>query len=161
MKLKYYVIILISIVTFLLACSQNPTESKVEPKPEPYIPTYIPGESIVLSYTWVDTSGEGDILYYDDGVTLAGRLDSIWFNFSEPCNQDMEFSIIAEFNPAANKSQSSAASALIYQGTIKAGKYIYGFDIDEGVDLVSTYQVQISYNKSFPLPLTAYLRLEY
>ena len=120
---------IILVIAILMACSQNPTESIEQPKPEPYIPAWIPGESIVLSYAWVDTSGEGDILYNDNGVTLAGHLDSIWFNFSEPCNQDMDFSIIAEYDPVANKSHTGASSAIIYQSTIKAGKYLYGFEV--------------------------------
>jgi len=162
MRNRYFILTISVLIIFILACSQSsPTDPVVDEKPEPYIPDWTPGESIVLSYAWADTSGDGQASYFGSAVTIAGCLDSIWFNFPERCGVTVDFAVLAE-NPAESSQNHNITGAnVVYSGTINAGNYLYAFAITQNVETACTYKIQLNSEGTFPLPLMSYLRIEY
>ena len=162
MSNRYFILVVLLLMTFILACSQSsPTDAVVEEKPEPYIPDWTPGESIVLSYAWADTSGDGQASYFGSAVTIAGRLDSIWFNFPRRCGVTIDFAILAENSAEGSQNPGITGVNVVYAATINAGKYLYAFAIDQNVESASIYKIQLNSEGTFPLPLMGYLRVEY
>ncbi len=161
MRRKYLIILTISLAAIIAACSQSPVEPVVEEPPSLYVPDWEYGKSIVLSYTWVDTSGSGDIIYSGSLVSTAGRIDSIWFNFPQRCDQNLDFTIIADSLAVNNDNPTLTGALVVHEGRILAGRYSYGFEINRTIDRKSTYRIEVSPVAVLPAPVMAYLRIEY
>lgn len=153
--MKFKNIFLIIVVGMLMfACAKNPTEQALEQKPDNYIPDWQPGMSVVLNYTWADTSGDGDPEYFGSTVTTAGHVDSVWFNFNEILIVDIDYAVVAI--PA-----SGGNAVTLTSGAIPLGKYQYGFNIDKTIANASQFRIVLTAYGRFPLPLSAYLRVTY
>ncbi len=161
MRVKYTLLSILSLLMLIVACSQNPTDPVVEEEPSFYIPDWEDGKSLVLSFTWIDTSGNGNVIYSGSAVSMAGTLDSIWFNFPQTCNQNLSFTISADSTNSSSTNTTSAGALVVYEGNIEAGHYTYGFEVNRQIEHKSTYLVQVTPVVNLSTPVMAYLRIEY
>jgi hypothetical protein len=162
MRRIYFILVTISLAAIIAACSQSPVEPVVaEEPPSFYVPDWISGKSLVLSYTWIDTSGSGDIIYSGSVVSTAGRIDSVWFNFPQRCDQDLDFTIIADSLTIENDNPTLSGALIVHEGSILSGRYSYGFEVNQIVDRKSTYRIEVTPSANLPAPVMAYLRIEY
>ena len=161
MRNKYRLLIMILLALFIGACSQSPTGPVAEKPPYLYVPVWENGKSVVLSFSWTDTSGNGDVTYSGSGVSMAGKIDSVWFNFPDKCNQDITFSITADSATAGAASNSITGIQVVYEGHITPGYYSYGYKVNQLVAQKSTYAVRIVSAGSIPTPVMAYMRIVY
>ena len=153
--MKYKNILLIILGGLLMfACAKNPTEQTLEQKPDDYIPDWQPGMSVVLNYTWADTSGDGDPEYFGSTVATAGHVDSVWFNFNDILVVELDYAVVAI--PA-----SGGSAITLRSGEIPLGKYHYGFNIDKTINEASEFRIILTAYGRYPLPLSAYLRVTY
>jgi len=159
---KINILLITPLLSILIAaCSQAPTEPVVEEQPGFYVPDWEHGKSLVLSFTWVDTSGDGDILYSGSAVSMAGRIDSIWFNFPKRCDQNLNFIIAADSINTGNTNPAISGAQVVHEGTIFPGQYAYGFEINQNIENKSTFTVQVTPSANLPVPVMAYIRIEY
>ena len=161
MRTKYALLSIFSLLMLIMACSQNPTEPVVEEQPSFYIPDWEDGKSLVLSFTWIDTSGDGDVTYSGSAVSMAGILDSIWFNFPQVFDQHLTFSIIATSQAGSTSNSPVSNAQIVYEGSINAGKYTYGYEVNRRVEETSTYSIQVTPLDNIATPIKAYLRIKY
>jgi hypothetical protein len=162
MRNKYRLLIMMLPALLIAACSQAPTGPVVEEEtPNLYVPVWDNGKSVVLSFTWIDTSGNGDVVYSGSGVSMSGRVDSVWFNFPDRCEQEINFSITADSIAAGTVNSSITGITVVYEGYIASGHYSYGFEVNQLVEHKSTYAVRIISAGSMPAPVMAYMRIVY
>ncbi len=161
MRKLYGSITIFLLTMFLMACSQSPTEPVAEESPSFYIPDWESGKSLVLSFTWVDTSGDGDVVYSGSAVSIAGRIDSIWFNFPQRCDQNLYFTITTDSVNISSTNPTLSSAHVVYEGSILSGHYTYGFEVNMNIENKSTYAVQVTPSADLPAPVMAYIRIEY
>lgn len=162
MRNKYRLLIMILPALLFAACSQSPTGPAVaEETPDLYVPVWENGKSVVLSFSWIDTSGNGDITYSGSAVSMSGRIDSVWFNFPNRCDQEINFSITADSVAAGTANSTITGIRVVYEGNIVSGQYSYGFEVNQLVEQKSTYAVRIISAGSIPAPVMAYMRIVY
>ena len=148
------VLIMIMAGLLIFACTKNPTEETLLEKPPDYVPDWQPGMSVVLSYTWQDTSGDGNPEYFGSTVATAGHVDSVWFNFNEMLDVEMDYAVVA-------MPVSGGSAVTLSSGPIPVGNYQYRFSIDKSISTASEFRIVLTAYGRYPLPLLAYLRVDY